>query len=850
MKKLLLTFCSLAILMTQAEGKELKIQVQVTPSASKNFAINELQFQWENNDAPEQLPPLTWNAQNKCFEGTINPNSEYYREHLYKISTPDNRIYFRGMIQGDVLWDENITSVEEHADFSPYHFVEITSASENYSVEVDYLGSPRTGDNIIDASFLGVHCNLSGNATYLKSGDYECDVNSKDKQGIIIATEPQFFTVDGQDVSYRFDTGLESMHLATIFVKDAMGQPAVNAEISWATLSENQSPTTDENGKAQIYLKNGEYFYAPIIDSEYYISSSYNIGDKLTIAGKDVTAEYSYKEKGWTKQDFIVKGTDISYADLTINIPDDNVSYNFHIDMENGQGKTTLFTSKGRYQYSVTADNYSFDYIPVTNTVDIDKEQTTEINFNKAAYRNVNFSLKNIPEEYKYDIKMYQEDGMLAQKLSQSFSIGENESNLSTRANYQDDAATSLLPGKYCGVVHLTDERQYDKYNKILIQAPFEVNETGENDAVFDFASQQLGTVTYAITNVPEEISSCDIVAYISDQDGFILDTLYRSNEDWQTLEELKLPAGTYTMHWRNLHFGNNDYGYNAELVLVYDQEFELKANETYQATLDYKQLALTQITPTIAENAQIWGFAIKKDNSIYAADMGYDTSADKFYLAGDAGTYTIQLWGMKNDDFSMNLQSKETSFSNTTGQTNNLDVAVDQEAAGLACFINLRNHFGAPINDATVTINGKQHPVKGTNHVYQDLVTGDVLNISVEAPGYEKLTIQRPLSELIKVYGLIDLTLFLNPDNGTTNVSQTEQNELAIIRTKQNEFTIASTGQNSWNYRILDLQGMSITNGRTNSSKTTIALDLLKSGVYILELTQGTKQRVLKFVR
>ena len=46
MKKLLLTFCSLGLLTTMAEGKELKIQVQVTPSASKNFPINELQFQW------------------------------------------------------------------------------------------------------------------------------------------------------------------------------------------------------------------------------------------------------------------------------------------------------------------------------------------------------------------------------------------------------------------------------------------------------------------------------------------------------------------------------------------------------------------------------------------------------------------------------------------------------------------------------------------------------------------------------------------------------------------------------------------------------------------------------------
>lgn len=850
MKKLLLTFCSLGLLTTMAEGKELKIQVQVTPSASKNFPINELQFQWVNLDVPDQLPALTWNAQNQCFEGTIELNSEYYPKYVYKISTPDNRIYFRGIIQGDILWDENITSVEEHADFSPYHFVEVTSASENYTIEVNYLGTPRTGDDVIVENFLGVHRNLYDNATYLKSGDYECDVNSKDNQGIIIATEPQFFTVDGQDVSYRFDTGLESMHLATIFVKDAMGQPAVNAEISWATLSENQSPTTDENGKAQIYLKNGEYFYAPIINSEYYIFSSYNIGDKLTVAGQDVTAEYSYKEKEWSKQDFVVKGNDISYADLTINIPDDDESYNFHIDMENGQGKTTLFTSKGRYQYSVTADHYSFDYSPINKIADFDKDKVTEINFNKNAYRDIAWSLRNIPEEFNYSIKLYQEDGMLAGGLYQAFSNGGNEGNMSTRANYQDDATVSLLPGKYYGVLHFTDERQYDKYNKVLIKTPFEVNETGENNAIFDFASQQYGTVTYAITNVPEELTENDIVAYISDQDGFILDTLYRSNEDWQTLEELKLPTGTYTMHWRNLHFGNNDYGYNSELVLVYDQEFELKANETYQATLDFTQLAMTQITPTIAENAQIWGFAIKKDNSIYAADMGYNTSADKFYLAGDAGTYTIQLWGMKNDDFSMNLQSKETSFSNTTGQTNNLDVAVDQEAAGLACFINLRNHFGAPINDATVTINGKQHPVKGTNHVYQDLVTGDVLNISVEAPGYEKITMQRSLSELVKVYGLIDMTLFLNPGDGTTNVSQTKQNELAIIRTNQNEFVIASTDQTTWNYRILDLQGITMTNGRTNSSETTITLDQLKSGIYILELTQGNEKRVLKFVR
>lgn len=848
MKKLLLTFCSLGLLTTMAEGKELKIQVQVTPSASKNFPINELQFQWENLDVPDQLPALTWNAQNQCFEGTIELDSEYYREYIYKISTPDNRIYFRGIIQGDILWDENITSVEEHADFSPYHFVEVTSASENYTIEVNYLGTPRTGDDVIGENFLGVHRNLYDNATYLKSGDYECDVNSKDNQGIIIATEPQFFTVDDQDVSYRFDTGLESMHLATIFVKDAMGLPAANARISWATLRESLSPKTDESGKAQIYLKNGAYFYAPVIDSEYYISSSYNIGDKLTIAGQDVTEEYSYKEKGWTKQDFVIQGNEISYADLTINIPDDDESYKFHIDMENGQGKTTLYTSKGRYQYTVTADHYSFGYTPVNGIVDFDKDKTTEIKFDKTAYRNVALSLKNIPEEYTYHVEFYREDGMLAGGLYQAFSDGGNEGNMSTRASYQDDETVSLQPGKYSGVLHLTDE-QYDKYNKIIVKASFEVNETGENNAVFDLADQQYGTVTYAITNAPEDASSSCIVAYISDQDGFILDTLYRPYDEWQTLEELKLPAGKYTMHWRNLSF-ENGYGYGTELVLVHDQEFELKANETYQAILDYKQLALTKITPTIAEDAHIWGFAIKKDDCIYAANMGYDTSADEFYLAGDPGDYTIQLWGMKDDDFSMNLQSKETSFTNTTGQTNNLKVAVDQDAAGLACFINLRNHFGAPINNAEITINGKQHSVKGVNQAYQNLVTGDVLNISVEAPGYEKLTIQRPLSELIKVYGLIDLTLFLNPDDGTTNVSQTEQNELAIIRTNQNEFIISSTGQTAWNYRILDLQGITMTNGRTNSSETTITLDQLKSGIYILELTQGNEKRVLKFVR
>ena len=261
--------------------------------------------------------------------------------------------------------------------------------------------------------------------------------------------------------------------------------------------------------------------------------------------------------------------------------------------------------------------------------------------------------------------------------------------------------------------------------------------------------------MTYAITNVPEELKENDIVAYISDQDGFILDTLYRSNEDWHTLEKIKLPAGKYTMHWRNLNFENR-YGYDKGLILVHNQEFELKANETYQATLDFTQLALTKITPTIVEDAHIWGFAIKKDNSIYAANMGYDTSTDEFYLAGDADTYTIQLWGAKDDDFAMNLQSKETSFSNTIGQTNNLEVAVDQETTGLACLINLCNHFGAPINDAVVTINGKQHPVKGVNQAYQSQISEDILNISVEAPGYEKFTTQRSLSELVKVYGLM----------------------------------------------------------------------------------------------
>ena len=86
MKELLLTFCSLGLLTTMAEGKELKIQVQVTPSASKNFPINELQFQWVNLDVPDQLPALTWNAQNQCFEGTIELDSEYYREYIYKIN--------------------------------------------------------------------------------------------------------------------------------------------------------------------------------------------------------------------------------------------------------------------------------------------------------------------------------------------------------------------------------------------------------------------------------------------------------------------------------------------------------------------------------------------------------------------------------------------------------------------------------------------------------------------------------------------------------------------------------------------------------------------------------------------
>ena len=42
----------------------------------------------------------------------------------------------------------------------------------------------------------------------------------------------------------------------------------------------------------------------------------------------------------------------------------------------------------------------------------------------------------------------------------------------------------------------------------------------------------------------------------------------------------------------------------------------------------------------------------------------------------------------------------------------------------------------------------------------------------------------------------------------------------------------------------------MTMTNGRTNSSETTITLDQLKSGIYILELTQGNEKRVLKFVR
>ena len=74
------------------------------------------------------------------------------------------------------------------------------------------------------------------------------------------------------------------------------------------------------------------------------------------------------------------------------------------------------------------------------------------------------------------------------------------------------------------------------------------------------------------------------------------------------------------------------------------------------------------------------------------------------------------------------------------------------------------------------------------------------------------------------------------------------DMNELiADLLTRCN---IASTDQTTWNYRILDLQGITMTNGRTNSSETTITLDQLKSGIYILELTQGNEKRVLKFVR
>lgn len=848
MKRLLLAFLTIVSLTAQAEEKELKIQVQVTPSPSVKFPINELQFQWENYDGLNQLAPLTWNAQNKSFEGTINIDLENYYESFYLITTPDKRIYYRGLLQTGMLWDESVTSVEDHADFSAYHYVEVTPASQAYTVDVIYLGSPRTNDgNIASENMLGVHTNLINSATYLRAGNYECDVTSKDKNGILIGTEPQFFTVDGEDVSYSFDTDFESMHLVTFLIKDANNQPATDASINWATLSETLSLTTDQSGKAQIYLKNGEYFYAPLINAKNYISSAYDIGEKLTVAGQDVTTEYSYKEKDWFKQDFIIKGNEISYANLTIkNANQEN--YHYQIDLENGQGQATIYTYKGRYQYAVTADHYSFDYAPVNKIADFDKNNVTEINFNRADYRNVAFPLRNIPETYSYSLDIYREDGMPAAGLDQSFSNEESVNILSkTRTSYQEDPTKWLLPGKYYGILHLSDN-QYEKYNKIIFKTPFEIDETNENEVLFDVAAQQYGTITCAITNIPEEVRNVPIIAYISDQEGIILDTLYRS-DDWQTLEKLQLPAGKYTMHWRNQHFGSN-YDSEIALALAYDEEFELKANETYQATLNFNQLGITKIMPEIAENDVIWGFVIEKDNIINAADNGYDTSADYFYFAGNPGEYQIRLWGMQHDDFAMNLQSKNTSFSNMSGQINELEVPVDQTSEGLSCLIYLCNHFGAPINNAVVTVNGKQQSVSGLNMAYQNQIAGDILNISIEAPGYETYTMQRSLSEIIKTYGYIEITCFLNPGSEATGMQQTALNETAVMRTNDNELVISSADQTVWNYRILDLQGITIISGRTQSSATTIELDQIKSGIYILELTQGKEKRVLKFVR
>lgn len=811
MRKILSFLCALFVMqiMAQEDVKVLPTEIKVIPSSSSRFDVSQLQLMWNGVGMSEN--GFVWDSETSSFKGNVSYSS--YQSFI-SLGMPDGSISY----EGPVFVSPEADKVEVTADFSPYHFVNVVSASPSeYTVELKYMYNADNDDEVSESP--GVRTNTMPDGMYKRNGSYRYDLNIVTSDGIPVVLSNDPIEVKDKDLLVEVGEKLDNMTLVTFQVEDADGNPAVDSDVNIYPADAETTVLVGADGKAKVYVRPGDYFF--YISRENYMDMIDKTNYMFTASGKAVTVPYSYKDAGWKKIVFTAPDFD-QYSSSSLFIFPVGTEYT-EFDAESDEAYFEIYMPEGEYHYSFRTNSgeQSNSIKGLFNTA-----ETQLININSEDVYGVKWDLVNVPEDQVgFELYVYRDGEIINNTFFSS------ESNPNVRGAL--DCQMNLTPGEYTYVV----KNYGDIYSNATIWAAAQIQVNGNMTETIDLSKINLVEVNNGIKNRPSILDGATLYCSIETNDGAELIENYFYSSEFKTVA---IAEGEYNVRWKyNM--------YDGAAVMNCVDKVKLTGSRS-DLIMDFNQMGMAHIKSVVPERMSLdYLVVMQGDKQMLGGEVDVD---DECYFIGYPGEYSIRGFATDYNEMNAHVSADQT-VNLQSGKVVDVDLNIDQKHEGTMLSLEIENVKGGVLAGAVVTINGKVYKADDRGELIVFELPGNEYNLKIEAAGYKTYEKTLSISGIMQYVGGTYVTVVLEEDNGGSDISAVNTGDLRILnKIVDGSLEMDNNTDTDWNVRLVAIDGTNVANYRIGKGAATISVDGLSKGIYILVMDNGSVQKSVKIIK
>lgn len=753
-----------------------------------------------------------WNADDNCMEATAGYSQYAYLN--YSIYSADGCISISGykIIGDDFSSTDGITF-----DIPLTDLYKVLFKTNNADCTLDINGittnyTPPTYDD------KWIYTSFRDDITYLYPADYSATPTIQ-KGSAMVYSDIINFTVEPQINTVSIDLDFDKLYLTSISLEDVDGVAITDASIEISNTS--LYFTLYGADKAEFYLPNGTYSFAPSIPGGYWCDL---IKSEFAVDGKGQDIKYSFKDEKWQKLTFNISGVDPGISSLMLSTIGGSEYSDFSASgMEDNMSLVNAYVPNGAYKYMMTVMDKTYKSYPQRSGI-INTENTTTVNlsYSDDSFTKTTMKYTNLPSSYSLD--------MLAVDL---FMNGN-----SFNSYYGGNPEFLLTPGVYSYMV-------IHAWSTVMKFGTFEItSEDASKEITIDLGNSTIYSMSVSMSSRPVEMENLWI--------SFQAKTLEGINVGYYTIpsysntveESIALPAGKYIIEF-------DDYmawGSGASFVVA--KTFEIDLNSDKQAVvLNFDDIGKAKFAYDDSYGYNLENAYLYKDGALNKEITFYGSS--DLIVFGDAGNYSFFAMGSKAGHSL--AKTKEKAFTLAANSNDQYIIDFSDLADGISMKFHVEDINGAALPTQTkITVNGQSYNLEtGVSDLLINNMTSNEITYKVEATGYETYETTFAVTDAHRKNGFLYTVITLSAKTSGTGLAVLPSESIRIeSNVVDSQIELYNDATRSWKAYIINTNGQLINSEMIGSGSSTINVSHLSKGHYILVLTDGSQKKTIRILK